>query len=162
MGRPSTVDPRQTTTSVRMTTAEKAALEARAAQRGFRSVSDYLRSLAKADGAKAERVDELPRTARPVSEFHRTDLGVILNGNSLDWMATADPQSVDLVMTSPPFGLVRKKTYGNEDAHLYCNWFRPLRRDSPEYLRPEEVWSSTLGAHGSPASRPEAYIIFSY
>ena len=29
-------------------------------------------------------------------------------------------------MTSPPFGLVRKKTYGNEDAEQYCKWFRPF------------------------------------
>ena len=29
-------------------------------------------------------------------------------------------------MTSPPFGLVRKKSYGNEDAERYCDWFRPF------------------------------------
>lgn len=31
--------------------------------------------------------------------------------------------SVDLIMTSPPFGLVRKKDYGNEDADRYVQWF---------------------------------------
>lgn len=36
------------------------------------------------------------------------------------------PQSVDLVMTSPPFGLVRKKEYGNADADEYVEWFRPF------------------------------------
>jgi len=34
--------------------------------------------------------------------------------------------SVDLIMTSPPFGLVRKKDYGNEDADKYLDWFRPF------------------------------------
>jgi site-specific DNA-methyltransferase (cytosine-N4-specific) len=29
-------------------------------------------------------------------------------------------------MTSPPFGLVRKKEYGNEDADAYLEWFRPF------------------------------------
>ncbi len=29
-------------------------------------------------------------------------------------------------MTSPPFALVRKKTYGNVDAEDYVNWFRPF------------------------------------
>jgi site-specific DNA-methyltransferase (cytosine-N4-specific) len=48
------------------------------------------------------------------------------NGDSLDWMAKAETGSVDLIMTSPPFGLVRKKTYGNEDSHMYCEWFRPF------------------------------------
>ena len=32
----------------------------------------------------------------------------------------------DRFMTSPPFGLVRKKTYGNVDAHEYVEWFRPF------------------------------------
>ena len=41
-------------------------------------------------------------------------------------MNGAAEQSVDLIMTSPPFGLVRKKTYGSEDAHRYCDWFRPF------------------------------------
>lgn len=48
------------------------------------------------------------------------------NGDSLDWMARAEPSTVNLIMTSPPFGLVRKKCYGNEDAHAYCDWFRPF------------------------------------
>ena len=29
-------------------------------------------------------------------------------------------------MTSPPFGLVRKKDYGNVDADEYVDWFRPF------------------------------------
>jgi site-specific DNA-methyltransferase (cytosine-N4-specific) len=37
-----------------------------------------------------------------------------------------EPESVDLIMTSPPFGLVRKKSYGNEDADRYLKWFRPF------------------------------------
>ena len=32
--------------------------------------------------------------------------------------------SVNLIMTSPPFGLVRKKEYGNVDADCYLEWFR--------------------------------------
>ena len=35
------------------------------------------------------------------------------------------PKSVDLIMTSPPFGLVRKD-YGNVDSHDYLDWFRPF------------------------------------
>jgi site-specific DNA-methyltransferase (cytosine-N4-specific) len=29
-------------------------------------------------------------------------------------------------MTSPPFGLVRKKEYGNAEANEYVNWFKPF------------------------------------
>jgi site-specific DNA-methyltransferase (cytosine-N4-specific) len=38
-------------------------------------------------------------------------------------------------MTSPPFGLVRKKTYGNEDAEEYCNWFRPFAEGFKRVLK---------------------------
>ncbi len=33
------------------------------------------------------------------------------------------PGSVDLIMTSPPFALTRKKDYGNETADRYVDWF---------------------------------------
>ncbi|PYU95547.1 MAG: site-specific DNA-methyltransferase [Acidobacteria bacterium] len=35
----------------------------------------------------------------------------------------AEGVRVKLIVTSPPFALVRKKTYGNEDADRYVEWF---------------------------------------
>jgi site-specific DNA-methyltransferase (cytosine-N4-specific) len=58
--------------------------------------------------------------------FHKTKQGKIYLGDSLDVLANMKVGSVDLVMTSPPFGLVRKKEYGNADAHEYLDWFRPF------------------------------------
>lgn len=58
--------------------------------------------------------------------FHKTKHGKILLGDSLDVLAGMKPGSVDLIMTSPPFGLVRKKEYGNADAHEYLDWFKPF------------------------------------
>ena len=53
--------------------------------------------------------------------------GKILHGDARCYLFNGAPEkSVDLIMTSPPFGLVRKKTYGNEDADRYCEWFRPF------------------------------------
>ncbi len=46
------------------------------------------------------------------------------HGDSLAYMAKLAPESVNLIMTSPPFGLVRKKDYGNADADKYLDWFR--------------------------------------
>lgn len=45
------------------------------------------------------------------------------------------PHSVDLLVTSPPFGLVRKKGYGNADAHEYLEWFRPFAASFRRVLR---------------------------
>jgi len=59
--------------------------------------------------------------------FFTTRLGRIFHGDSLEVLAQeVRPSSVDLIMTSPPFGLVRKKDYGNADAHEYLDWFRPF------------------------------------
>ncbi|MGQ0713050.1 MAG: DNA-methyltransferase [Gemmatimonadaceae bacterium] len=58
--------------------------------------------------------------------FLRTHLGEVVLGDSLSAMRAMRPKSVNLVMTSPPFGLVRKKDYGNADAAEYVEWFRPF------------------------------------
>jgi DNA modification methylase len=103
-------------------------MEMLAAARGYPGVSAYLRALHR-DALAASG-----RRARPVDEHFgfltsalRTEYGSILEGNSLEYLFhQAKPNSVDLVMTSPPFGLVKRKSYGNEDADAYCQWFRPF------------------------------------
>lgn len=62
-------------------------------------------------------------TAAP---YYGTRMGRMILGDTLDVLAAFDPHSVDLIMTSPPFGLVRKKQYGNADANEYVDWFRPF------------------------------------
>ena len=58
--------------------------------------------------------------------FHKTERGRIVHGDSIAVLDTYGDASVDLIMTSPPFGLVRKKDYGNVDANEYVDWFRPF------------------------------------
>jgi DNA modification methylase len=59
--------------------------------------------------------------------FHRTRLGEMVLGDSLAVLEERyAPGSVNLIMTSPPFGLVRKKDYGNADANEYVKWFKPF------------------------------------
>jgi len=58
-----------------------------------------------------------------------TKFGKIIHGDSLQVIEEhVEPNSVDLIMTSPPFGLVRKKDYGNVDATDYIDWFRNFGR----------------------------------
>jgi site-specific DNA-methyltransferase (cytosine-N4-specific) len=54
--------------------------------------------------------------------FFTAKHGRIFLGDSLRLMESQiEPQSVDLIMTSPPFGLVRKKSYGNVESEAYEN-----------------------------------------
>jgi site-specific DNA-methyltransferase (cytosine-N4-specific) len=44
--------------------------------------------------------------------------------------------SCDLIMTSPPFALVRKKDYGNESENTYVSWFRDFAVQFHRILKP--------------------------
>lgn len=63
---------------------------------------------------------------------YRTAHGEAWCGNSLDLLRALPDASVNLVITSPPFALQRKKEYGNRDQHEYIDWlleFAALVRD---------------------------------
>lgn len=77
-------------------------------------------------------------TVSGTEPFYKTKLGRIYCLDSLDFMRSdiADA-SVDLIMTSPPFGLVRKKTYGNVDADNYVTWFHPFGLEFHRILKPQ-------------------------
>lgn len=53
---------------------------------------------------------------------YKTALGSCLTGDSMDLADTLEDGSVDLVMTSPPFALLRQKAYGNRDQAEYADW----------------------------------------
>lgn len=67
--------------------------------------------------------------------FHRTQWGQMILGDSLEMLRERPSESVDLIMTSPPFGLVRKKDYGNVDANEYVEWFRPFAEEFKRVLK---------------------------
>jgi DNA modification methylase len=68
--------------------------------------------------------------------YHKTKRGQIVLGDSLEYMGDLRSESVDLVVTSPPFGLVRKKDYGNVESHEYVDWFKPFGREFKRILKP--------------------------
>ncbi len=59
------------------------------------------------------------KSPRPLSS---TAYGQAWCGNSLELIDRLDDESVNLVMTSPPFPLLRPKAYGNEDQSGYVDW----------------------------------------
>src|SRR5205814_10229110 len=66
-----------------------------------------------------------PAKSAAAKPFYKTKLGTIYLGDSLAVLSShVKPKSVDLIMTSPPFGLVRKKDYGNVESQQYLVWFR--------------------------------------
>lgn len=51
-----------------------------------------------------------------------TKYGAACIGDSIKLLDQLEPDSIDLVMTSPPFALQREKTYGNVDQQAYVDW----------------------------------------
>lgn len=75
----------------------------------------------------------------------RTKWGEALRGDSHDVLGSLDGESVDLVLTSPPFALLRKKTYGNADQADYVDWlcrYAPMIR---RILKPTGSYVVDLG-----------------
>lgn len=66
-----------------------------------------------------------PRTELP-TPLYLTGLGGAYLGDSFQLMQSLPDASVDLIMTSPPFALQRKKEYGNAEPEDYVAWFLPF------------------------------------
>jgi len=58
-----------------------------------------------------------------------------LLGDSKKLLKKIPDGSVDLIFTSPPFALRRKKSYGNEDADHYVSWFLGFAREFHRVLK---------------------------
>lgn len=67
--------------------------------------------------------------------YSKTKHGLIVLDDALNTFKNIANISVDLVITSPPFGLVRKKEYGNVPADEYINWFRPFAKEIKRILK---------------------------
>ncbi|SRR5581483_4258207 len=59
----------------------------------------------------------------PTDPYYQTDNGAAYLGDSLELMQYLPDESVDLILTSPPFALTRRKEYGNKSADEYVEWF---------------------------------------
>ncbi len=68
--------------------------------------------------------------------YYKTKFGAAYLGNSLELMSNISSESIDLICTSPPFALVRKKEYGNVDADEYVEWFKDYAAQFHRILKP--------------------------
>jgi site-specific DNA-methyltransferase (cytosine-N4-specific) len=78
-------------------------------------------------------------------ELYYTNLGHAYVGDSRKLLATLDDNSVDLVITSPPFALQRKKEYGNKDQDEYVDWLVQFGHDIFRVLKKTGSFVLDLG-----------------
>lgn len=77
------------------------------------------------DGQPGTHVVDLVSDADPA---YRTALGAAYLGDSLNLLASLPDESIDLVLTSPPFALQREKEYGNKAQVEYVDWLEQFAR----------------------------------
>ncbi|AFZ03719.1 DNA methylase N-4/N-6 domain protein [Calothrix sp. PCC 6303] len=58
--------------------------------------------------------------------YYSQAFGAMYLGDSLELVKFIQADSINLILTSPPFPLVRKKEYGNETSEKYIEWFLPF------------------------------------
>lgn len=84
--------------------------------------------------------------------YHKTKLGTIYLADTLDLMAEMKEGSLDLIMTSPPFGLTREKEYGNEREEAYLDWFRAFAKEFHRILNDSGSLVIDIGGAWKPGS----------
>lgn len=76
---------------------------------------------------------------------YTTTWGAAYQGDSAVLMHGLPDQSLDLVITSPPYALHFKKEYGNADKDAYVAWFRPFAQEIYRALRPTGSFVLNIG-----------------
>lgn len=71
--------------------------------------------------------------------------GSIYLGDSLQLIKFLPESSINLILTSPPFALTRKKEYGNESAEKYIEWFLPFADEFKRVLTDDGSFVLDLG-----------------
>ena len=78
---------------------------------------------------RSERQEELssdiwePMLLADLPSYYQTSWGAAYLGDAKKLLEHIPSGKIDLIVTSPPFALIRKKDYGNVDAQHYVSWF---------------------------------------
>jgi len=79
------------------------------------------------------------------SPLYVTAYGKAYVGNALDLLRGLHSDSIDLVITSPPFALQRKKEYGNRDQDEYVDWLLSFTLEIKRVLKSTGSFVLDLG-----------------
>jgi site-specific DNA-methyltransferase (cytosine-N4-specific) len=80
-----------------------------------------------------------------LTPYYTQNNGVIYLGDSQELIKSVTDNSINLILTSPPFALTRKKEYGNESAEKYIEWFLPFAYEFKRVLADDGSFILDLG-----------------
>jgi len=77
--------------------------------------------------------------------YYETGLGAAFLGDSLEILSKIPDNSVNLIVTSPPFALTRQKEYGNKPETEYIDWFMQFAKEIYRVLTKDGSFVVDLG-----------------
>ncbi|AFY49466.1 DNA modification methylase [Nostoc sp. PCC 7524] len=80
-----------------------------------------------------------------LTPYYTQQHGQAYLGNSLEIISSITDNSINLIITSPPFALTRKKEYGNESSDKYIEWFLPFAYEFKRVLAENGSFVLDLG-----------------
>lgn len=96
----------------------------------------------------------------PFSPYYTTDKGEAFLADTLELLPYVRDECVDLILTSPPFALKRKKEYGNEDEEKYCDWFLSFAPHLKRILKEKGSFVLDLGGAYKPGFPVRSIYLF--
>jgi site-specific DNA-methyltransferase (cytosine-N4-specific) len=114
------------------------------------SVSTKARALPKKTAMRAVANLLPPNEVHPASllvarSAYRTGWGAMYQGDAATLLSSLPDESVDLVLTSPPYALHYQKEYGNVHKNAYVDWFRPFAEQILRVLRRDGSFVLNIG-----------------
>jgi DNA modification methylase len=88
---------------------------------------------------------QTPQKTLDFTSYYSQNNGVAYLGDSLKLIKFIEDNSINLILTSPPFALTRKKEYGNESAEKYIEWFLPFAYEFKRVLAENGSFILDLG-----------------
>lgn len=76
---------------------------------------------------------------------YNTGLGSAYKGDSRELLSELPDNSIDLIVTSPPFALQHQKEYGNQDQQGYNDWFMEFIPEIRRVLQPHGSFVVEIG-----------------
>lgn len=87
-----------------------------------------------------------------MKKHYNTSLGTAYCADAIDILSDLKDDSIDLVVTSPPYALHFKKEYGNVDQDKYVEWISPFCNQIKRVLRSDGSLALNIGGAWTPGS----------
>ena len=88
----------------------------------------------------------------PFEPTYSTGFGAMYCCDALAFMRGIPEDSVDLIVTSPPYALHFKKAYGNADQREYVAWLMPFCSEIKRIMKPSGSFVLNLGGAWQPGA----------